>query len=79
MCYLSIIRMLIILPINEKLLCFQNIILFCYSAGGAYVKWRDSQGRCAMQLAVEMGKASVLECFLMHGVNISKHPALTKR
>ncbi|KAK7476623.1 hypothetical protein BaRGS_00032169 [Batillaria attramentaria] len=46
---------------------------------GAWLQWRDSQGRCAVQLAIETGKASILELFLQRGVNISKRPHLTQR
>lgn len=47
---------------------------------GACLRWRDSQGRCAVQLAIEMGKASILELFLQRGVvNISKRPRLAQR
>jgi hypothetical protein len=43
----------------------------------AFIKWRNTQGQCAVQIALEMGKAKILEYFLKMGVDISKRPNLT--
>jgi len=49
----------------------------CLLAAGACMKWRNSQGRCAVQVALEMGVHNVLEFFLKSGIDVTKRPNLT--
>lgn len=46
-------------------------------AAGACVKWRNAQGKCAVQIALETGMYNVLEFFLKSGIDITKRPNLT--
>ncbi|XP_076449469.1 uncharacterized protein LOC143285905 isoform X2 [Babylonia areolata] len=44
--------------------------------GGACVKWRNRQGRCAVEMAVIWDRPHILEFFLMRGVDVTKRPNL---